>query len=44
MKLASELGIALLCPDTSPRVKIEGDNESWDFGSAASFYIVIIIK
>ena len=30
----------LICPDTSPRgVKIEGDDESWDFGVGAGFYV-----
>lgn len=27
-------------PDTSPRgVKVEGDDESWDFGVSAGFYL-----
>jgi S-formylglutathione hydrolase len=34
------LGIALICPDTSPRgIAIEGDNDSWDFGTGAGFYV-----
>jgi S-formylglutathione hydrolase len=34
------LGIALICPDTSPRgITIEGDNDSWDFGTGAGFYV-----
>ncbi|KAK0757369.1 hypothetical protein N5P37_010091 [Trichoderma harzianum] len=37
---ASSLGLALLYPDTSPRgLDLPGEHESWDFGSAASFYI-----
>lgn len=33
-------GIALVCPDTSPRgVPIEGDSNSWDFGVGASYYL-----
>jgi S-formylglutathione hydrolase len=39
-KKASELGIAVIGPDTSPRgIKIEGDSDSWDFGVAAGFYL-----
>ncbi len=39
-RLASELGIALLAPDTSPRgANIEGDSASWDFGVGAGFYL-----
>ncbi|KPM36757.1 hypothetical protein AK830_g9806, partial [Neonectria ditissima] len=37
---ASPLGLALLYPDTSPRgLDLPGEHESWDFGSAASFYV-----
>ncbi|SPO01149.1 probable esterase D [Cephalotrichum gorgonifer] len=37
---AAKLGLALLWPDTSPRgLDIPGENDSYDFGSAASFYI-----
>jgi len=37
---ASKLGLALLYPDTSPRgTDLPGEHDSWDFGSAASFYI-----
>lgn len=37
---ASQEGIALCFPDTSPRgAKIEGEDESYDFGSGAGFYI-----
>jgi len=39
-RAASLAGIALICPDTSPRgVKIEGDNDSWDLGVGAGFYV-----
>ena len=39
-KLASELGIALIAPDTSPReVNLAGEDDSWDFGSGAGFYL-----
>ena len=37
---AAPLGLALLFPDTSPRgTDFPGEHDSWDFGSAASFYI-----
>ena len=37
---ASEKGIAVLYPDTSPRgMKIQGEDDSYDFGSGAGFYI-----
>ncbi|KAJ8509425.1 hypothetical protein ONZ45_g8396 [Pleurotus djamor] len=37
---ASEEGIALLFPDTSPRgAGIEGEDDSWDFGTGAGFYV-----
>jgi len=37
---AASLGLALLFPDTSPRgTDLPGEHESYDFGSAASFYI-----
>ena len=39
-RLAAELGIAIVCPDTSPRgenVPDEADN--WQFGSGAGFYL-----
>jgi S-formylglutathione hydrolase len=39
-KLAAELGLALICPDTSPRgAGIEGEDDSWDFGTGAGFYL-----
>ncbi|KAL1984009.1 hypothetical protein VTN96DRAFT_9694 [Rasamsonia emersonii] len=37
---ASKRGIAVLYPDTSPRgLNIEGENDSWDFGTGAGFYV-----
>lgn len=37
---ASQKGIAILYPDTSPRgLKIEGEDDSFDFGSGAGFYV-----
>lgn len=39
-RFASEHGIIVVGPDTSPRgVKIQGDDESWDFGVSAGFYL-----
>ncbi|GAA6142871.1 S-formylglutathione hydrolase [Hydrogenophaga sp. 5NK40-0174] len=39
-RLASELGLALLMPDTSPRhTGIEGEDHHWDFGVGAGFYL-----
>ncbi|CAO3671071.1 unnamed protein product [Umbelopsis vinacea] len=40
LKEASKHSIALIAPDTSPRgVKVDGDDESWDFGTGAGFYV-----
>ncbi|XP_055678602.1 S-formylglutathione hydrolase [Lutzomyia longipalpis] len=39
-KYAAELGLIIVCPDTSPRnVNIPGEDDSWDFGSGAGFYV-----
>lgn len=39
-RLASELGVALIAPDTSPRdAAVPGEAEHWDFGIGAGFYI-----
>jgi S-formylglutathione hydrolase len=39
-KLAAELGLMLVAPDTSPREpRLPGDADSWDFGQAAGFYV-----
>jgi S-formylglutathione hydrolase len=38
--VAAELGLMLVTPDTSPRgTGIEGADASWDFGTAAGFYL-----
>ncbi|KAK4461924.1 carbohydrate esterase [Cladorrhinum samala] len=37
---ASQLGLAILYPDTSPRgLSLPGETESWDFGAGAGFYV-----
>jgi S-formylglutathione hydrolase len=36
---AAKHGILLVAPDTSPRVQLPGDRDSWDFGIAAGFYL-----
>uniref|UniRef100_A0A668RH19 S-formylglutathione hydrolase n=1 Tax=Oreochromis aureus TaxID=47969 RepID=A0A668RH19_OREAU len=37
---AAEHGIIVVAPDTSPRgCNIEGEDESWDFGTGAGFYV-----
>lgn len=39
-RLAAELGLALIAPDTSPRgAKVPGEADSWDFGMGAGFYL-----
>jgi S-formylglutathione hydrolase len=39
-RLAAELGLALVVPDTSPRgLNIPGESESYDFGLGAGFYV-----
>ncbi|WP_050460705.1 S-formylglutathione hydrolase [Herbaspirillum autotrophicum] len=39
-RLAAQLGIMLVTPDTSPRdAGIEGESASWDFGVGAGFYV-----
>ncbi len=39
-RVAAELGLAIVAPDTSPRgVPLPGDADSWDFGIAAGFYL-----
>lgn len=40
IQYAEKEGLALICPDTSPRgLNIKGDSDSWDFGVGAGFYI-----
>lgn len=37
---AAELGLIVVCPDTSPRgTDLPGEHEAYDFGSGAGFYI-----
>ena len=39
-RVAAELGIAIVCPDTSPRgTDFPGEHDSYDFGSGAGFYV-----
>ena len=39
-RLAADLGLALIAPDTSPRgAQIPGEADSWDFGVGAGFYL-----
>ena len=39
-RLAAELGIMLVAPDTSPRApRLPGDDTHWDFGLGAGFYV-----
>ena len=39
-RVAAELGMALVAPDTSPRgIELPGDRDSWDFGLGAGFYV-----
>ncbi len=39
-RVAAELGIMLVTPDTSPRgANVPGESESWDFGVGAGFYL-----
>ena len=39
-RVAAELGLMLVTPDTSPRgTGVAGADESWDFGTAAGFYL-----
>ncbi|MBL3558457.1 MULTISPECIES: S-formylglutathione hydrolase [Marinobacter] len=40
MKKAARLGLAIVCPDTSPRgLNLPGEHDSYDFGSGAGFYV-----
>ncbi|WP_417624177.1 S-formylglutathione hydrolase [Paremcibacter congregatus] len=38
-RLAAELGLMLIAPDTSPRGDDVPDDEAWDFGKGAGFYL-----
>ena len=39
-RVAAELGVAIVMPDTSPRgLSLPGEDDSYDFGSGAGFYL-----
>ena len=39
-RVAAELGVLLVCPDTSPRgAGCPGEDDGWDFGTGAGFYV-----
>jgi len=39
-RLAAQHGLMLVAPDTSPRgLDLPGEDESWDFGTGAGFYV-----
>ncbi|MDH3978625.1 MAG: S-formylglutathione hydrolase [Gammaproteobacteria bacterium] len=39
-RVAAELGLAIVMPDTSPRgLNLPGEDDSYDFGSGAGFYL-----
>jgi S-formylglutathione hydrolase len=39
-RIAAELGLILVAPDTSPRgAGVPGETDSWDFGAGAGFYL-----
>jgi len=39
-RYAAEHGVCIVAPDTSPRgCNIEGEDDSWDFGTGAGFYV-----
>lgn len=39
-RAAAQLGLAIVAPDTSPRgLKIPGEDDSYDFGTGAGFYV-----
>ena len=38
-RVASELGLMIICPDTSPRGDHVPDDEGYDFGKGAGFYV-----
>ena len=39
-RVAAELGVMLVAPDTSPRgANVPGEDESWDLGTGAGFYL-----
>ncbi|MGU3574280.1 S-formylglutathione hydrolase [Brucellaceae bacterium C25G] len=39
-RMAAELGIAVICPDTSPRgADVPDEKDNWQFGQGAGFYL-----
>jgi len=38
-RVAAELGLIVVCPDTSPRGEEVADDDDWDMGQGASFYL-----
>ncbi|MEZ5486392.1 MAG: S-formylglutathione hydrolase [Steroidobacteraceae bacterium] len=38
-RFAAQHGLMLVAPDTSPRLRLPGDDLAWDFGLAAGFYV-----
>ena len=39
-RVAAELGLAIVAPDTSPRgLGYPGEDDAWDFGTGAGFYV-----
>ena len=38
-RVAAELGLAIVCTDTSPRGENVPDEDNWQFGSGAGFYL-----
>ena len=39
-RVASELGLIVVAPDTSPRTAgVPGEDDDWDFGTGAGFYV-----
>lgn len=39
-RAASELGVAIVCPDTSPRgADVPDEKDNWQFGQGAGFYV-----
>ena len=44
-RVAAELGLMLVAPDTSPRgANVPGETDSWDFGIGAGFYVDATIE
>lgn len=44
-RFAAEYGLMLVVPDTSPRnTGIPGEDDDWDFGSGASFYVDAVVE